>query len=200
MLRAVASYFKTPMSSIISSLSKTGSGNNGQQWQFLSDHKIHCSIPLPDRFWWSSCNTDFNYLFLEHFLHKMIFAQAMDILSLSDSLAPYKYMPCYRHKYILFLVYCYFVFLYLGKLSSLIWTLHSEHCILKTTLEINLVWDELLFLTIFVSSEVVVERENNSFSFEDCFCLLVLEKNSFLSGDLLFLSNGLFNVENGLSV
>ena len=103
--QAVVSYFKTPILSVIPSLSKTGSGNNGQQLQFPNDRKAHFSIHLPDRLRSNSCNTDFHYLFLEHFLLKTIFAYTRDILPLCDSLVPYKYIPCYRHKYILFLVY-----------------------------------------------------------------------------------------------
>ena len=75
--------------------------------------------------------------------------------------------------------------------------LHSGYCTLKATLEIDLFRDELLFLTIFGSSDVLVERENNSFFFGDCFCWVGLENNTFSSGDLLFSSNDLFSpVEN----
>ena len=140
--------------------------------------------------------TNFHKLFQEHFLHKTIFVHARDILSFSGSLAPYKYIPCHRRKQFCSL-YCCFVFLCLGKLPSLISTLHSGYCTLKATLEIDLFRDELLFLTIFGSSDVLVERENNSFFFGDYFCWVGLENNTFSSGDLLFSSNDLFSaVEN----
>ena len=104
----------------------------------------------------------------------------------------FHYISCYRKKYILFLVYCCFVILCLGKLSSLISTLHSGRCTLKATLEINLFLDELLFLTIFGFSNVLLEHENSSISFGYCFCLVGLKNNYFSSQDSLFLSNGLF--------
>ena len=130
---------------------------------------------------------------IKQFLH----IQGRDILPLSDSSAPYKYVPRYQYKYILLLLYwSVFVFFQcLDKLSFLISMLHVGHCILKGTLESTLFWGELLFLTIFGCSDVLVKhekKEKNSFSFGDCFYSAGLENNSFSSGDLFFLIKWLF--------
>ena len=75
-------------------------------------------------------------------------------------------------------IFCslYIFFLCLSKLSSLIWTLHSRYCTVKAALEISPFWDELLFLTIFFFSDVLVERETNYFSFDSSELVLCVWK------------------------